>query len=127
MTRPTLTCALVVLGGALLLGPMSESAGALGIYEVRQCDPEHGVTDRSDLHYGQTQTGFHVTDQCGTAATGVGIAFPPAGAPIGAAAGWSIDAPPGTYFHEIELDGARRVSDDGWLARFVGWKAREHF
>lgn len=106
---------------ALFLWPLADGAAALAIYEVRQCDPEHGVTDRSGLQYGQTQGGFLVTDQCGTAQTGVGISVPPT-ASIGAAAGWSITAPPGTYFHEIELDGARRYSHNGWLARFIGWR-----
>jgi hypothetical protein len=118
----------MALGGALatavvfmLLGPLADSAASLAIYDVRQCDPQHGVPNRNDLHYNRTQDGFFVIDDCGTAGAGVGIAFPP-WAWTGAAAGWSIDAPAGTYFQEIELEGARRFSDNGWLARFIGWK-----
>jgi hypothetical protein len=47
--RPWLGGLLIAAIVALFLWPLADGAAALSIYEVRQCDAEHGVTDRSGL------------------------------------------------------------------------------
>ena len=111
--------AVLLLGAALLLGPLAAGADA-GIYRAVQCHGGHGGGDRSSARYGSAGAAFFPISDCRRGGSGLGVAVPQGGG-YGAIGAWALDAPPGTSFRSVSFAGSRH-SADGWLAWFVGWR-----
>lgn len=118
-TRWGIGLASLALGLALLLGPFAAGADA-GIYRAVQCHGGHGGGDRSSARFGSAGAAFHAVADCAPGGSGLGIALP-RGGNYGAIGSWALDAPPGTAFRSVSFAGSR-LSADGWLAWFVGWR-----
>jgi hypothetical protein len=118
-TRLGIALASIALGLALLLGPFAAGADA-GIYRAVQCHGGHGGGDRSSARYASAGAAFHPVADCAPGGRGLGVALPQGGG-YGAIGTWALDAPAGTTFRTVSFAGSR-LSADGWLGWFVGWK-----